>query len=403
MTEENGHTKHSEGNKTEKKKTVVVSSTPQFVKRVTSLPLVQESVSTAQALANKTTIGRFALSKANSTLNSVTYFATHNQPIQTYYQSYFQPHVQRVDNIGCRSLDVIESKVPMINQPTADIYQSVTKPTYQIIGHAKLKLDSTISTVTYPAHVVIEGTSKRLGTYVDTLENVVDQFLPAPASNNNQEEEEVKKRQVKTDNQVLRAYDLLNEASRRISGRVTSQLNKSTAGIPKSRQDLSRLVETNSVLQNVTGQIKMMQELAVQSLSVYGSAAQERLPSSVNLRIQQTSELFNHVSVSVNQQLSHLAEYLKTQPEWVKERVTSLIETTKQQLETIKQELSRNDVSLTDKLKHLVSNLQEQLLPLVEQMSSQLATLSGTVREKTRQELNGPLYYFGLAQKVKTQ
>ncbi|GAA5811693.1 hypothetical protein MFLAVUS_005134 [Mucor flavus] len=401
MTEENGHTKHSEGNGTEKKKTVVVSSTPQFVKRVTSLPLVQESVSTAQALANKTTIGRFALSKANSTMNSVTYFATHNQPIQTYYQSYFQPHVQRVDNIGCRSLDAIESKVPMINQPTADIYQSVTKPTYQIIGHAKLKLDSTISTVTYPAHVVIEGTSKRLGTYVDTLENVVDQFLPAPASNNQEDEE--KKRQVKTDNQVMRAYDLLNEASRRISERVTSQLNKSTTGIPKSRQDLSRLVETNSVLQNITGQIKTVQELAVQSLKVYGSAAQERLPSSVNLRIQQTSELFNHVSVSLNQQLSHLTDYLKTQPEWVKEKVTSLIETTKQQLEMIKQELSRNDVTLTDKLKHLANNIQEQLLPLVEQMSSQLATLSGTVREKTRQELNGPLYYFGLAQKVKTQ
>ncbi|GAA5798347.1 hypothetical protein EDC94DRAFT_613739 [Helicostylum pulchrum] len=401
MTEENGHTKHTEGIKTEKKKTVVVSSSPQFVKRVTSLPLVQESVSTAQALANKTTLGRFALSKANSTVNSVTYFATHNQPIQTYYQSYFQPHVQRVDNIGCRSLDVIESKVPLINQPTADIYQSMTQPTYQIIGHAKLKLDSTISTVTHPAHVVIEETNKRFGTYVDTLENAVDQFLPAASASASSSEEG--KRQVKNDNQVLRVYGVLNEASRRISERVKSQINTSTAGIPKSRQDLSRLVETNSVLQSISGQIKMMQELAVQSLTVYSSAAQERLPSSVNLRIQQTSELFNHVSVSVNQQLGHLTEYLKTQPEWVKEKLTGLIETTKQQLEMIKQELSRSDVSLPEKLKHLASNLQEQLLPLVEQMSSQLATLSGTVREKARHELNVPLYYFGLTQKVKTQ
>ncbi|KAG2230984.1 hypothetical protein INT48_002763 [Thamnidium elegans] len=399
MTEENGHTKHSEGNKPEKKKTVAVSDTPQFVKRVTSLPLVQESVSTAQALANKTTIGRFALSKANSTMNSVSYFATHNQPIQTYYQSYFQPHVQRVDNIGCRSLDVIESKVPMINQPTADIYQSMTQPTYQIIGHAKTKLDSTISTVTHPAHRVIEETNKRFGTYVDTLENVVDRFLPAAASN--QEE----KREIKIDNnnQVMRVYDVLNDASRRIAERVTSQLNKSTAGIPKSRQDLSRLVETNSVLQNIAGQIKMMQELAIQSLTVYGSAAQEHLPASVNLRIQQTTDLFHHVSVSLNQQLSQLTDYLKTQPEWFKEKVSSLIETTKQQVEIIKRELSRNDVSLPDKLKHLVNNLQEQLLPLVQQMSSQLATLSDNVREKTVHELNVPLYYFGFNQKVKTQ
>ena len=174
---ENGHAKYSEEKENDKKVNDTTSST-QFVQRVTSFPLVKDSVSAAQAIANKTSLGRFALSKANSTYATVTSFAYNNQPIQTYYQSYAQPLVLRADALGCKSLDVIQEKVPLINQPSSEIYQNVvTKPSYQIIDGVKVRFDHTLTTVTHPAHVVIQETNKRLGVVANNLEGAVDKYL----------------------------------------------------------------------------------------------------------------------------------------------------------------------------------------------------------------------------------
>lgn len=395
---ENGHVK-SEGNGTtlEKKS----NNQPQFVQRVTSIPFVKDGVSTAQAIANKTSLGRFALSKANSTYTTVTTYASNNQPIQNYYQSYAQPLVERADALGCRSLDIIQEKVPLINQPSAEIYENVvTKPSYQIIGGVKVKLDSTLSTVTHPAHVVIQETNKRLGYVANNLEGVVDKYLPPDADAKKDEDTNVKKEE---GNQAVRVYGVLNEASRRITNRVSAQVSKSTSGIPKSRGDLSKLAENNSVVQSITGQIRVLQEALTSTIAVYGNAAQERLPSSVNERIHQTTELFARVTDNVNQQLGHIVKYLQTQPDWIKDKLQVAIDTTKQQLAAIKQELARKDINYVEKLKHVSTSLQNQILPILEQLSSQLANYSQAAREKAQKELNAPLHYFGLNQKVKTQ
>lgn len=377
----------------------------EFVKRVTSLPLVQDGVSTAQAIANKSSLGRFALSKASSTYQTLYEYASRNEPIQTYYQAYFEPHLLRVDQFGCRSLDVIESRVPLIAKPSQDIYQSVTEPTYELFGNAKIRLDSTISNVTHPAHLVIEQTNKRLGPYVDNLESVVDRYLPINENNVvKKREQEGEANKEKDLNQLVRVYDVLNSASRRITQRVTEQVNRS--GIPKSRQEFTRLVEENSMIQNLTSQISLYQEAITHSVTVYGSLAQERLPASISVRVQQTSELLNQVAELMNQQLIQIKLYIKStapQPEWVKEKLQSLAQTTMEQLESIKQELVRNDIGYVDKLKHVALNLQEQLLPMLQQMANQLTSYSNLVREKAVHELNVPSHYFGINSKTKTQ
>ncbi|KAI9331272.1 hypothetical protein BD770DRAFT_432586 [Pilaira anomala] len=409
---ENGHTKHTEGNGNKTTTGAVVEkkmTTPmdgEFVKRVTSLPLVQDGVSTAQAIANKTSLGRFALSKANSTYQTLYEYASRNEPIQTYYQAYFEPHLQKVDQFGCRSLDVIESRVPLIAKPSQDIYQSMTEPTYQLFGNAKIRLDSTISNVTHPAHLVIEQTNKRLSPYVDNLENVVERYLPINENNvvKKRQQEDQDEAKERDPNQLVRVYDVLNSASRRVTQRVTEQVNKS--GIPKSRQEFTRLVEENSTIQNLTSQISLYQEAITHSVTVYGSLAKEKLPASVSVRVQQTSELLNQVAELMNQQLIQIKLYIKSttpQPEWVKEKLQSLAQTTMEQLESIKQELVRNDIGYVDKLKHVALNLQEQLLPMLQQMANQLTSYSNVVREKAVHELNVPSHYFGINSKTKTQ
>jgi len=119
--------------------------TGKFVSRVTSFPIVQESVSTVHAIANKTSLGRFALLTANSTLSTVSKY-TNKQPtyVQSYYESYIQPHVEKADALGCRSLDLIQNKFPVVNQPTSEIVRAVTAPSYQIVDGVKVRIDASI-------------------------------------------------------------------------------------------------------------------------------------------------------------------------------------------------------------------------------------------------------------------
>lgn len=326
----------------------------------------------------------------NSTFSTVSQFAIHNQPIQSYYKSYLEPHVARVDEFGCKSLDVMQTKLPIISQPSSDIYQNViSKPANELIGQAKIKLDSTISTVTHPAHVVIQETNKRLGIYVNSLEGVVDKYLPAV-------EESAREIKKNDDNQVIRAYDIFNDASRRLTHLVTNTF-------PTSRGDLSLIAENNTMLQNVTSQIRLLQETLVQSITVYGNLVQEKLPATVTTQAQKTSELFAHVSNTINDQLGQLVDYVKTQPDWVKQKLQTLVQSTKNQLVSIKQELARQDINYVDKVKRVTGSIQDQLLPLLQQISSQLASYSELAREKAQQELNVPLHYFGLGQKIHTQ
>ncbi|KAI8987161.1 hypothetical protein BDB01DRAFT_758113, partial [Pilobolus umbonatus] len=121
-TAQNGQVKHSETANGHIEK----NTHSHFVKRVCSIPIFKDSVYSAHALASRTSIGRIALSTANSTLTTVADYAAKNQPsyIQSYYQNYLQPHVDKADQIGCKSLDLIESRVPIINKPSSDIIQA---------------------------------------------------------------------------------------------------------------------------------------------------------------------------------------------------------------------------------------------------------------------------------------
>ncbi|KAI7896814.1 uncharacterized protein EV154DRAFT_175134 [Mucor mucedo] len=384
-TGENGHVKHSEGNHEKKR-----APSTHFVERVTSIPLIKDSVSKAQDIANKTALGRFTLSQMNSTLNNLSDYASKSEPMQNYYKQYVASHVQKADEFGCKSLDVIQTKIPIMNQPTSDIYQNViNKPRHELFGQAKIKLDSTISTVTYPAHVVIRETNKQLGICVDSFEGVIDKYLPA---------DEKKDIQVKQseENQVVRVYDILSDASRRLTHLVTKTL-------PTSRGDLSVIAENNTMLQNLTSQIRLVQETLVQSVSVYGNLVQEKLPTTVTTKAQKTSELFAHVSITINDQLSQLVDYVKTQPDLVKQKLHTLIETTKSQFGALQQEFARQDISYVVKVKHVAGSIGDQILPLLQQLSSQLEAYSELTREKIKHELNVPLHYFGLNQKIHTQ
>lgn len=403
MVGQNVHVKPSEANGNANEK-----GDQYFVDRVASIPLVKDSVSTAQAIANKTSIGRFALSTANSTFNTVAQYATSNQPkyLQSYYQTYLQPQIEKADAFGCRSLDTLQSKVPIINRPSSEIISTLTQPSYQIIDGVKVRIDNTIQTVTHPAHVVVQNANKRLSTVVDNFEGVVDRYLP-PSSNGhsnnataNGNAKQINKDKVASnDNQVKRVYDVLNEASYRLTVMVTDQVNRSTSGVPKSRQDISELALVKKLQEN----IKFVQDTLTQSVIVYSDAAKKRLPDSVASRARQANDFFTHVTTSIQQQVAGLVEYIKSPeaPEWLKQRLANAVKTVNEQLAYIKTEFARTDINYVAKVKGIAGNLQKQVLPLLENMNSQIKIYADILKEKAQNEMNAPLHYFGINQKIK--
>jgi hypothetical protein len=240
-----------------------------FVSRVSSFPIVQDSVSTVQAIANKTSLGRFALLTANSTFSKVSEY-TSSQPkyVQTYYESYIQPHMEKADALGCRSLDIIQNKFPVVNQSTSDIVRAVTSPSYQIVDGVKVKIDENLKT---PATQAAKNANKHFGNVVDNFEAAIDRYLPNQSESTERSAAEV--------NQAVRAYYLLNDATNRLSKRVSEQVKSSTSQIPRSRNDIARLAETSAFVQRTTTNIQALQENLTQSISLYAQADICLLPS----------------------------------------------------------------------------------------------------------------------------
>lgn len=313
-----------------------------FVSRVSSLPIVQDSFSTVQALASKTSLGRLALSTANSTLSTVSKY-TSNQPkyVQDYYENYIQPQIAKADALGCRSLDLIENKFPVVNQPTSDIVKAVTTPSYEIVHDVKVKIDASIK---QPAETVAKEANKRFGNVVDNVEAVIDRYLPAV---------EKKSRSAAEVNQAVRAYYVLNDATLRLTQCVSEQVKISAAQIPRSRDDITRLAETSALIQKAANNIQVLQESVRQSVVLYAQSAQQHLPPNVSQKLQE-------LHATTNERLQGLTH----------------------QIELVRAQYAREDLSPVDKAKNVAQALQSQVLPVVELVQSQLNYYTEMVSQK---------------------
>ncbi|KAI8333618.1 hypothetical protein BC941DRAFT_433965 [Chlamydoabsidia padenii] len=118
----------------------------QFITRVISLPLIQDSISTTQSLANQSKLGRFLLHQTHSMVEKLAYVMHKTQETPSYQHyfrqdGYLQQAIHQVDDWACSSLDIIETKLPLIQQPTATIVDTlIVQPQQQVrskIHHAR--------------------------------------------------------------------------------------------------------------------------------------------------------------------------------------------------------------------------------------------------------------------------
>ncbi|KAI7848187.1 hypothetical protein BDC45DRAFT_541205 [Circinella umbellata] len=93
-----------------------------FWYRLSSIPLVQESVGKVQQYP----LGRFALKQAETTWTKASIQANRSLP------SYAQTYINKVDALGCLSLDVLEERFPVVYQPTEHIIHTVKQSSNQV-------------------------------------------------------------------------------------------------------------------------------------------------------------------------------------------------------------------------------------------------------------------------------
>lgn len=407
----NGHVKHSESNgqatkdglpaATNDNKKKQQQTKTQFVSRVTSIPFVNDSVSTVSSLANKTTLGRFAFATANSTYSTVSKYASQKPAyVDTYYQSYVQPHLEKADQLGCRSLDLIQSRFPVVNEPTSKLVDVVRQPSYQVIDGVKVRLDSTLTTVRAPA----DYANKRLVSVVDNVEALVQHYLPSSDDKTNGT---IKTKEIDNANadanQIYRAYGVLNDATLRLTQRVSNQVKSSASQLPRSRDDLAQWASTSALIQTTTTNLQSIQTTLTQTISIYAEATQRRLPPAVTERIQQwhavTTERLQGLTNQVSVQLNQVVAYVKTQspqpPQWLKDRVLSLVDIANHQFDLVRAEYARSDITSLEKTKNVAHGLQTQVIPVLQNIQSQLNHYAKIAREKAEADLKVPLDFLG--------
>ncbi|KAI8366015.1 uncharacterized protein BYT42DRAFT_618457 [Radiomyces spectabilis] len=371
-TGQNGHIKHAETNGHAAAKPLPEKS--RFVARVSSYPIVQDGV----AYYQRTLMGRIT---ASTWTTLEKYSSYQPKSFQAYYENYVVSHLDKADQLGCRSLDLIQSKVPLITQPTAEIVEAVKQPSYQLIEGVKGRL--TLNNVSRPAQTVAREANQRLTVLIDNLEAVMDRYLEPLPSDAGQEKGPV----TKEEDPLLRAYIMFGQAS----SRLRQQLTRTIADLPRTRDDLKRLAETSSIVQSATANLQLFQEMLRHSIVIYSQAAQDRLPPAVKERVQYMHAITTERLHQLTQQMGQLVDTVKTQstevPERFKLHLQSLLDVANQQLELARQEYAREDISSYHKAKNVAQNVQEQVMPVLQTIQAQIQQYTDSTRQKLQADL----------------
>ncbi|KAI7864412.1 hypothetical protein BDF14DRAFT_1834668 [Spinellus fusiger] len=393
---------HAQKNSKPKK---VSPPTSLFITRVSAYPIVKDSASAVHTMATRSAVGRLALTMATSTLSTLSTLSsitqgTSGQPqhVQSYYQNYVRPHLQRADQLGCRSLDLIQTNFPVIHQPTDKIAEAVTDTSLRAMEDVRLRVDSTLHTLVVPAHHVARAANDRLGSVVDHAEATLDYYLSLDRPSTGSQQDHDK-------NQVLRAYQLLHQATLRLSQHVTEHVASTPSPWPLSHATLARLTETSALLQTATHTLQSIHQTLQHSMALYGQAAQDTLPSFVVEALAQiqrsTSEGLQRLTLTVSDQLQQMVAFAKYQahdtPEWLRQSIETGIQAAQHHLETVARELKRTDITYYEKAVHVAQGIQEQVLPLLELVQSHLLNYKEHARQKAQDDLKVPLEYLGLS------
>ncbi|KAG0052209.1 hypothetical protein BGZ83_002896 [Gryganskiella cystojenkinii] len=365
-----------------------------FIARVSSIPLIQDGVSSIHSVVKDNKYGRYALESAGSAVETVTKYTEG-------YQTRLQPHISKVDELANKSLDLLETTFPIVTKPTAEIVDQVNKPIAYVQESSKnayTQIQSTIDArVTVPVKTVTStlattaattrdqittaatSTANNLTTaatstattlaaqvntratpLVDGLEKVVNRYLPADIDDETTTGQS---------NQASRVVDL----GRSVSLRVTRRVSVSAAPIKQSAQDLRKAAENNAALIKSKESIQALNvRLAslVESLRLHAKELQENVQKGSEEASTRVQTRVTDLSSSLLTEIDSLSVYLKEHspklPEYVQVRLEPLMGFVNDRYVLVKDEIAKPDVSAIQKARNILHLTTEETLPILQ-------------------------------------
>ncbi|KAF9187201.1 hypothetical protein BGZ50_002058 [Haplosporangium sp. Z 11] len=351
-----------------------------FIARVSSLPLVHDSVSTLHSYAKDNKYSRYALDTAGSAVVTVSKYTES-------YQNRLQPHISKVDQMATKSLDLLETTFPIVTKPTAEIVTQVKKPIVYVEESSKnayTQIQSTIDArVTVPVKAVTCNIATTAATtrdqittaatttattfatkvnthatpLVDGLETIVNRYLPADA--------EQEQTTIAQGNQASRVVDLGRNVSLRVSRRVSigvAPIAQSALDLRKAAENHAAMIKSKESIQALNVRLNSL----VDALRVHAKELQDnvqKVPGEASQRVQTLSS-------SLLAEIDSLSLYLKENgpklPEYVQVRLQPLVGFMNDRFVTVKGELKKPDVSAIQKARNILHLTTEETLPILQ-------------------------------------
>ncbi|KAF9359865.1 hypothetical protein BGX26_011242 [Mortierella sp. AD094] len=372
-----------------------------FIARVSSLPLIHDSVSTLHSIAKDNKYSRYALDTAGSAVDTVSKYTEG-------YQKTVQPITSKVDQIASKSLDILETTFPIVTKPTSEIVTQVKKPIVYVEESSKnayTQIQSTIDThVTAPVKTVASNIASTAATtrdqittaatstansiattaattrdqittaatstatsiattvnthatpLVDGLETVVNRYLP---------DTEVEQTTANQSNQAARVVDLTRNVSLRVSRRVSV----SVAPLTQSAQDLRKAAENNATLVKSKESIQALNvrlTTLLESIRLHAKELQENVQKVPGEATQRVQTLSSNLLAEIDSLSAYLKEHSPKLPEYVQFRLEPLVGFVNDRYVVVKGEIIKPDVSAIQKARNILHLTTEETLPILQ-------------------------------------
>lgn len=379
-----------------------------FIARVSSIPLIHDSVSTLTSYAEANKYSKYALDTAGS---AVTTASKYTEGYQSRLQPLLQPHISKVDQLAIKSLDLIENTFPIVTKPTAEIVAEVKKPIVYVEESSKnayTQIQSTIDThVTVPVKSVTSNitstatstansiassaastrenittratstannltlaatsTASSIASQVNTravplvngLETIVNHYLPQSSDSESEETT------ASEGNQATRIIDLSRSVTRRVSRRVSV----SVSPVTQSAQDLRRAAESNAVVIRSKESIQSLNirlTALLETLRVHAKELQENVQEVPGKASTRVTELSSNVLAEIDSLSAYLKEHGSKLPEYVQDRLEPLAGFINDRYVLVKGEITKNDVPAIQKARNILHMTTEETLPILQ-------------------------------------
>jgi hypothetical protein len=265
-----------------------------FFSRLFAIPLIRDSTAKVQEIANQHMISRFALNQAEATAKLAANIASP-------YAERYKDHLKKADEFGCKSLDMVESKLP---------------PSVMLSSPQKVYKDVKGRIVTYTS---------------ESVEQLVNKYLPKEKNDATMRSENGKK-------------SLANEVKDRLAYRAKS--------------DLSRLAETSQFLQEALHSIQK----ANTRLQDFVNSLKDGYTTTQHKANQRLHELTVDVIKRIDSAANYAKEkHVMDNLPWL---VQPLVHFASNEYEIVRTEMLKSDVAPLQKATNILHVNQTQIFPL---------------------------------------